>query len=192
SLPTAPRLGLPRRSLSWPVPAPRRCTVRIRRRRARRGKSVRLLFSCVLLTPGRSHAVHERAQARAHLLRRQPDASAVPGEHPLEAVVGELRERAFLLAPGIPARVAKRDQVLALSAPGERIAGEEIRLLEQVDHAALGVAGDGDRQKPLADLRGLAATQQIGRVRRGAGIVLVYPDPRAEMLRVAAGIRDVV
>src|SRR5260370_42197204 len=64
--------------------------------------------------------------------------------------------------------------------------------MEQVDQAARGVARDGDRPKPLAGLRGLAAPQQIGRVRRGAGVVLVYPDPRTEMLRVAAGVSDVV
>src|SRR6266581_6685059 len=139
-----------------------------------------------------SHALHQRAQARAHLLRRQPDAPAVPGEHPLETVIGELRERAPLLAPGIPARVAKREQVLALAAPGERIAGEEIGFLEQVDHAAFRVARDGDRKQLLADLRGLTAPQQIGRVRRGATIVLVNPDARIEMLRVATGVGDVV
>ena len=54
------------------------------------------------------------------------------------------------------------------------------------------MARDGDRKQSFANFRGLAAPQQIGRVGCGAGIVLVYPDPRVEMLRVATSVGDIV
>src|SRR3989442_10805193 len=91
---------------------------------------------------GRLHPLNQCLQAPTHVVGWQMHAAAVTREHPLEAIVDELRERASLLAPGIPVHLAESDEIAARLAPGERIASEEKSIIEQINDAATGVAGD--------------------------------------------------
>src|SRR3989442_4644041 len=116
----------------------------------------------------------------------------MPGQHPLESVLGEPRQRPLQFAPGIPARLAERLQVLALVTPGQGIPGEQIRLLEQENHAAPRVPWDRDGKQALPNFCWLGTVQQVGRVWRGRTIILVDPHPRLEMPSVALGIGDII
>src|SRR5437762_3103909 len=108
-------------------------------------------------------------------------AAAVTGEHPLEAIVDELRERASLLAPGVPVHFAEGDEVAARLAPGERVAGEEKSIIEQINDAAARVAGDRNREQPIANCDRVEASNQMRCVRRGRPVVLLDPDAGLEM-----------
>src|SRR5262249_40097341 len=105
---------------------------------------------------------------------------------------GQSRQRARLLFPRVPAGVTERLQVVALEAPRERIAGEEIRRVEQEDDAAGRVPRNGNRYEPLADRERSRAGQQLRGKRGRVAILLVNPGPRAELLDEAVRVGHVV
>ena len=114
------------------------------------------------------------------------------GEHPLEAVAREACERLGQLLPRVPARVAKRGEPAALLAPGERVAGEEVAVLEEVDHASPGVPGCRDRAKRITDLQFLVPLDAVRRAGRCPSVVLVDPHASAERFGILVCVRDVV
>ena len=74
------------------------------------------------------HPGHAAFQARVHRRGVEMDRPAVAGQHPFEAIVEQALHRADLLLPRVPAGAAERVEMAAALAPGEVIAGEEVRV----------------------------------------------------------------
>ena len=114
------------------------------------------------------------------------------GQYPLESIIGELRKRRAECAPGIPARIAECNEIFLAHAPGERVAGEEYAIVQQVHHAAACMAGRRNRNQARSYGACGLAFDEIARIRGGVPIFVMNPNPRAEVLGVFPGVCNVI
>ncbi len=83
--------------------------------------------------------------------------AAVAGQDPLEAVVEEALHGPDLLGPGVPAGAPKRVEMAPALAPGQVIAGEEVRLAIEENRMTPGVTGRRNHEQVIADGDRIAA-----------------------------------
>ena len=117
---------------------------------------------------------------------------AVAGQHPLEAVVGQLPHRLGLLRPRVPAVVLGRRKLPPVSVLIQVVAGEQESVLHQQDAVALGMAGRRDGEEAGGQLpRPFAAENDLG-IRLRRQLVPVDDAAGVEVGGVAVGVGHVV
>ncbi len=87
---------------------------------------------------------------------------------------------------------SKRDQIPAFVAPRQRVAREQVALLEQEEHRTLGVTRHRDGNEAGLDLGVAETLDQVGRARGGRPVVVVDPHPGAEAVSPAGRVSHVV
>ena len=88
--------------------------------------------------------------------------------------------------------IAKGDEVLLAYAPGERVAGEEHAIVEQVHDASARMSGHRNRDEAGRDLVRRLAFKEIGCVWCCRPVIVMDPDARAEPIGVFPSVCHVV
>ena len=128
-----------------------------------------------------------------HALAIEAHRPPVSRQHPFEGVVEKPLHRFGLLAPRIPARIAKCVQTVVALIPREMVAGEQELVAHEEDRMPFRVARRRDHQHVIGDLHRIESGRlMLDRLGARADVVAMQPALASEALMELLLIGDVV
>jgi hypothetical protein len=115
-----------------------------------------------------------------------------PGSTHENRAASARRHRRAQLVPREPRGAAEHIELTSAVVPVQRVAREQVVVVDVVQHAASRVTRRGDRANTRGDVGDVEPADEVGRERRGDGVGLMDPHACAEPLGVALRVGDVV